>query len=93
MRNIATRKYLHTVGIIKNPTCMKCKKEVETQIHLFWACEGTTKLWYELNEWLSMNLGIDLSTTCEAVLMNILTIDVTYHKLISFIYTVCLRVI
>ena len=93
MRTIATRKYLHKVGITENPTCIKCKKEDETQLHLFWACESTKRLWYELNEWLSMKLCIDLSTTCEAVLMNILNIDVTYHELVSFIYTVCLRVI
>ena len=45
-------------------------------VHMFWACEGTKILWSELNQWLSINLGIELHTSFEAVFMNIINVDI-----------------
>ena len=92
MRNIVTRKYLHKVKIIDASNCLKCNKE-EDLLHLFWSCDSTNKLWFDLNDWLTSILGIKLETTCESVLMNILTTDVTYLNLLTFVYTLCKKVI
>ena len=92
MRNIVTRKYLHKVKIIDASNCLKCNKE-EDLLHLFWSCDSTNKLWFDLNDWLTSILGITLETSCESVLMNILTTDVTYLNLLTFVYTICKKVI
>ena len=53
-----------------DPKCSFCHKNIETQSHLFTECEETTKLWKNLERWLSYYLNHELKITKDLIMLN-----------------------
>ena len=57
-RGIVTNVQLYQWNIVPSDLCYYCGRERETIIHLFWACENTTKLWDDYAEYIADRFGI-----------------------------------
>ena len=56
-RHLATNNFLFKIKLEENGNCTFCQNAPETLIHLFWACQKSSKLWKSVMEWLQkMNI-------------------------------------
>ena len=59
---LPTNKWLHKIGIIASPNCLRCNSEIETLDHIFIHCPDVIEFWNKLHhKWIKL-IGSDLSS-------------------------------
>ena len=60
---LPTNKWLHKIGTIASPNCLRCKTDIETLDHIFIHCPDVIVFWNKLhNKWINL-FGSELSST------------------------------
>lgn len=60
---VYTNTKLFKMKIVETTLCNFCKYNEETLSHLFWECIFANSFWVDLNLWLKISLGYDLTLT------------------------------
>ena len=60
---VYTNTKLFKMKIVETTLCSFCKYNEETLAHLFWECIFPNNFWVDLNLWLKISLGYDLTLT------------------------------
>ena len=56
---LPTNKWLHKIGIIDSPNCLRCKTNIETMSHIFIECPDVMEFWHSFQrKWNGLFDGI-----------------------------------
>ena len=85
-RDLYANSRLYKMKLSNSPICLKCTKDPETIIHIFWNCPTASALWNQIIRWLEIELNIHIDRKPCTVLLNYIENDVIYWPVKQAIY-------